>query len=292
MLRKPLVRIPLHKPVFVVGSARSGTTFLGNQLGRLPDILHCPFELKDIWSREGKVPMASPKTGDRINPCLTGADTWPGQAAALSKAFQKRMQQVDPLKAARPACRLLNKNPHLANKIGLVHELFPDADFIWIHRPLPDVVASLKAVFADVHHRQKAYHVWPEPSISGSPRGLHLWAPGDPPIHESSRIFPGGAVSHLAEYWLETNTAIKEAFKTVPNHQKIGVDHAALLKDPEAQFRRLCRFFGQPESYAATLSEAVSNTNGRWRTQLTDSESEELLTFMKTHRVAIDHITA
>ena len=280
----------LERPIFVVGSARSGTTFLGTQLGTLPNILHCPFELKDIWSGEGRVPMASPKTEDRTNPYMTGRDVWPGQQKALSRAFFKRMEAVDSEKSARPQCRLLNKNPHLANKIGLVYSLFPDAHFIWIHRPVLDVVASLKAVFVDVHNRQKAFHVWPDRTVSKLPRGLHMWRLGDKKFHEESRKFPGGDVSLLAEYWLEANQTISEGFREIPRGQTCRVDHSSLLACPVETFRKLCRFLDQPEAYAASMGSAVSDRNGQWRRRLSDSEIKAVQGFIATHRPAIDEI--
>lgn len=54
----------LNKPTFIVGCTGRGTTILAELLGRHPYIIHCPFELRGVWSCEGKVPMASLKTLD------------------------------------------------------------------------------------------------------------------------------------------------------------------------------------------------------------------------------------
>jgi len=53
----------MDKPVFIVGCMRGGTTMLTDLLGRHPNIIHCPFELRMIWSRAGNVPMASQNKG-------------------------------------------------------------------------------------------------------------------------------------------------------------------------------------------------------------------------------------
>jgi hypothetical protein len=273
----------LQKPIFITGAARSGTTFLGSQLGKLPDIIHCPFELKDIWSNVGKVPMASPKTRDRVNPPLYASDVKPGQANALSRAFLDRMQKIDPRKAKREGYHFLNKNPHLANKIGLVNALFPDSIFIWIYRPLVQVVASLKMVFADIYSRQMIFHAWPDESIAHRPRGLHIWIPeADPEIHPRDRLFPGGNVKWLAEYWLESNIAIRSELANISESRQIHVDHSDIVNNPEKAFERLCRFLNQPVYYAYALSRNVKNTNKDWKTRLDRRELHELKDFCES----------
>ena len=135
---------------------RSGTTLLADLLGIHPNIIHCPFELRMVWSRVGNVPMASPKTRDRTCPCLKETDVRPGQRERLSRAFLQEMIKNKGTKSLNNAL-FLNKNPHLGNKLPFVNSLFPNARFIWIYRDMPSVAASLKKIL-----NRKEIHYWPE----------------------------------------------------------------------------------------------------------------------------------
>jgi hypothetical protein len=276
-------------PIFIVGTIRSGTTLLADLLGTSGAIAHCGFELKDIWSRDGGVPMASPKTRDTICPECGAGDIRAGMAEALAKAFRKRM---DACEGKMPGAVLLNKNPHLCNKLPLVLELFPTARIIWIHREMHKVVASTKRLFVDVWQRQKTWHHWPLPSPSVRNR---CWGASFDDIAaaeaDPGRTFPGGDVSCIAEYWLESNRAVAEFLSSAAPGIVCGISEEALLADPPRELARLFRFLGLPSTLDDVLIRGIDKSrDARWRIALSEAEMRTLDDFVLKRGAEIDAI--
>jgi hypothetical protein len=280
----------LKKPVFIVGTMRSGTTLLADILGNSKYIIHCPFELKDIWSKHG-ISMASPKTKDRYCPQLKESDIQDEQREKLSIAFLERMAQNSSVKSKDAV--FLNKNPHLCNKLPFVLALFPDARFIWTLRDLPQVVASLKKLFEDVYQRQATRHFWPVQERSNDIRCWNCFYENEPlPENISSeRVFPGGDVVYLAEYWLESNLAISEFFKTLPCSIKTIVIEEELIGTPEMELVKIMANLNLPlELPDFSQFSLEKNRNKQWERVLNHQEIERLKMFIETNRKTIDLI--
>jgi 2-polyprenyl-3-methyl-5-hydroxy-6-metoxy-1,4-benzoquinol methylase/tetratricopeptide (TPR) repeat protein len=290
--RRALSETVLRSPVFMVGCMRSATTLLAKLLDRSPGIVHCPFELKHIWSGVGGVPMASAKTRDTVCPELDASDAKPGQAERLARAFLEEMHKG--ANGKRADAVFLNKNPHLCNKLPFVNALFPDARFIWIHRPLPAVVASVKRLFADVQRRQETWHYWPEPSPEVQARCWHaVHQKAFPDRLEPERVFPGGNVQFLAEYWLESNRAIASFLATLPADRWIEVEEDALISDPEAQVARCLMMLGQPVELSQDAGAAIEPPrNHEWESLLSEQEQAVLADFTSEHETEIAEILA
>jgi len=282
----------LRSPVFMVGCMRSATTLLAKLLDRSPGIVHCPFELKHIWSAIGGVPMASAKTRDTVCPELHESDATPEQSKRLARAFLEEMRKVSDGKRADAV--FLNKNPHLCNKLPFVNALFPDARFIWIHRPLPAVAASIKRLFTDVQRRQGTWHYWPEPSAEIAARCWHAVHQKDfPEGLDPECVFPGGNIEFIAAYWLESNRAVAAFLATLPAHRWIEVDEDALISDPEAQVGRCLMMLEQPVGETHDAGTAIEPPrNHEWRSLLSEQEQQILADFTSEHEAEIAEIRA
>jgi len=279
----------LKKPVFLVGAMRSGTTLLADLLGESSQIVHCPFELKDVWSAVGGVQMACPKTRDEICHELGAQDVKPGQREKLTAAFMERMSAVADNKAADAV--FLNKNPHLCNKLPLVDALFPDARFIWIYRKLPSVVSSLDTLFEGVNRRQQTWHYWPEPLGGTVNRCWHAFHFSLPDGIDMSRCFPGGNVRYFAEYWLECNRAVASFFEDLPPERQLIVQEEVLIERPIEQLERCLRFLGLNPSVRADVCGTIdTNRNTVWGTSLSEQSLQHLFEFVKAHVQVIDII--
>jgi len=283
----PRTPSPLRRPIFLVGAMRSGTTLLADTLGQSPHIAHCPFELKDVWSQAG-VAMASPKTRDlQCRECGAEAAT-PALRDRLTEAFLARMAAL-PGKQADAA--LLNKNPHLCNKLPLVKALFPDARFIWIHRDLPQTVASIQRLFADVQRRQSTWHCWPAPAAGVRNRcwQARFSAPA-PAAPEADRVFPGGDIRYLAEYWLESNRAVAEFFAQTPG-AGVSLSYQQFVEAPADALARLQGFVEIPFATMAGNVEGIDrNRHQEWRTLLSAAEIDALAGFIEAHGDQIDGV--
>src|SRR5262245_66682575 len=104
-------------PVFVVGCMRSGSTVLHEMLTRYfpgaVDIDDEDFEGRTFWQRRG-YNIGSPRTG---TPC----DAYDGTAATDDRNDEMRAYAQRRTSGDR---HIVNKNPHLSNKIGLVNAVF------------------------------------------------------------------------------------------------------------------------------------------------------------------------
>ncbi|MEG3639211.1 sulfotransferase [Magnetococcus sp. PR-3] len=272
------------RPLFLVGSARSGTSYTAQRLHTLDSLVHVPFELKDIWSTVGKVPMGSQRTRDITCPCMEAEDQWPGQAEALHAAFAQRMaQHAEDIRPEGPLT-FLNKSPHLCNKLGLVDALFPNARYIWISRPLPQVVASLVALFEELHPKEDMHHIWPPAPSTGKPRCYEVMFGGHNTQHmPADRIFPGGNPRHLAEYWLESNEAVNRFFATLPEDRRCVIRHEQMLSDPDTLWQKLVTFVGGDTQAPNMLARDLDNRNALWKNRLKAHEIVDLEQFAQQH---------
>jgi SAM-dependent methyltransferase len=279
----------LERPIFLVGTMRSGTTLLAELLGQSPHVAHCPFELKDVWSRAGGIPMASAKTRDMECHEYDAGDVHPEMKKRLVTAFMERMQA---LRGKAPDAVFLNKNPHLCNKLPLVHALFPDARFIWVHRHLPQVVASLKRLFADVQGRQSTWHRWPEPEPGARNRCWRAFFEAPLPDGVTDdRVFPGGNIRYLAEYWLESNRAVAEFFASLPAGEGLIIAEEALVASPDNERARCLGHLGIPLAISDETGHIIdASRNTHWKMQLTPMEMTELRAFIAARGDEIDAV--
>jgi hypothetical protein len=286
------LQLAVEHPVFIVGTMRSGTSFLGQALNQCESLIGCPFELRRVWSRAG-VPMASDVV-DNVCPCLEEQDVQEGQLELLSAAFKQEMLKNLTGKNLGQDIRFLNKCPHLCNKLGLVKSLFPEAIFLWTLRDLTEVVTSLKNLFLRPHFRDiDCYHEWPPLDSSAGARCFSVTSLCKINQLNKSRCFPGGNIRYLAEYWLESNRAVMAQLSEVPDHRKLVVNHQHVLKQPQQVARQV---EGVLQLDAGRCEAIVRDSNGeatrQWKHGLTDEEQHELDVFMQQNRQEVNDIFA
>jgi len=127
---------PLVRPVFIVGCGRSGTTALGQVLGRHPSLAYLN-EPRDIWVYEPRTDIWSARAtarGGRLR--LSGSDVEPVAAARIGRAFaaEVRLQGAE---------RLVEKLPINAFRIDYIAAMFPDARFVHLIRNGIEVATSI-----------------------------------------------------------------------------------------------------------------------------------------------------
>ncbi len=272
----------LREPVFLVGGMRSGTTLLAELLGRHREIVHCPFELKHVWSEGGGVVMASPRTRDTVCPQLGAEDASPERAERLTKAFLEEYRKNAANK--EPGARFLNKNPHLCNKLFFVDSLFPDAKYIWIHRAMTDVAASLKRLFMYGLDRHKVRHYWPARQ-DGETRCWNCFHDDVLPDGiDVSRLFPGGDAAFLAEYWMESNLAVSRFREAAGHHRVLAVREEDLIEETGRVITLCEAFIGAALDVSMLEGYAIDGQrNDRWAEALTADEMRALLGFIEAY---------
>ena len=231
--------------------------------------------------------MASPKTRDFTCPECSADDIRTGQREALTGTFLQRMAGCN---GKAEGAAFLNKNPHLCNKLPLVKALFPDARFIWISRDLPQVVASVERLFADVCRRQQTWHWWPFPLEMTRSRCWNAFYSADSrPAVSPDRIFPGGDIRYIAEYWLESNRAVLDFFNRLPAESHIEVAEEALLADPVKELAVLAAKLEIPFVEREQMGNGVDlSRNYQWRGLLDEIQLGVLSDFIQSHAAEID----
>lgn len=115
----------LHKPIVIVGSARSGTTMLGELFEAHRELYSC-VEPRLIW-----------KFGnDRKSDLLRPDDARPEVIAHIRREFAKQVREAG-------ASRLLEKTPSNALRVDFVDQVLPDSKILHIIRNGLDSTLSI-----------------------------------------------------------------------------------------------------------------------------------------------------
>ena len=154
------------------------------------------------------------------------------------------------------------------------------------------MVCSLKNLFLRPYFEESdCYHIWPE--VNGRPRCFGVAGKNELSDLDINRVFPGGDVVHLAEYWLETNRAVSAFFKSLPRARLVSVIHERVLHDSASVAstleRRLCLSPGSLSDMSQTASESSTKD---WSFSLSDQEKAQLSAFERSHRDEIQAILA
>lgn len=229
--------------VFVVGSPRSGTTFLAGAIGSLPGFV----DLGEVAPLKAAVP----------------------ELAALEPAeAARRLRRI--LTVARRvglvgAVRAVEQTPELAHLVGVIPIAYPRARIVHIVRDGRDVVCSLlekpwlrpgnaKADDAGIAYGSYA-RFWVEPerrdefeTVSDARRAA--WA------------------------WRRYVSAARSAAAPV-----LELRYENVVEDPQAAAAQLSSYLAAPpDTLAAALSRAHGSSVGRYRTDLEEAELGDVLT--------------
>lgn len=125
------------KPVFILGTGRSGTTILGVTLGIHNDVGFLN-EPKALWSYlYGKEDLIGSYNHNPANYRLSAADA--------NKEIQKKANRIygNYLRFALSS-RVVDKYPELVFRTDFVSEIFPDARFLFLYRDGYDTCHSIR----------------------------------------------------------------------------------------------------------------------------------------------------
>ena len=128
------------------------------------------------------------------------------------------------------------------------------------------------------------------PPDSGA-RCFSVYALNDVEQQDRHRMFPGGRVSYLAEYWLESNLAVADNLLTKPKHQRLAVLHHDVLERPQYVARRLEQTLELQEGQCnAVIDDSDARSTQRWDHSLSNKEVEQLDDFAAQHRDQINRV--
>ncbi len=236
----------LRRPIFLLGAPRSGTTFLGDSLGAVPQISyhHEPVATKAI-------------TGELV------AGRWPPDQGR--RAFQLTYLLL--LAAGHGADkRFCEKTPQNCFLVPQLAAWFPDAQFVHIIRDGRDAALS----YAD--------KPWLASASAGSGRyepGGYAWGPYARFWVEPARRAEFERTTDLHRCiwaWRRHTEAALDGTADLSADQLLEIRYEALVADPAAHAERLGDYLQLDSTGCAALALALAlakpGSAGRWRREL------------------------
>jgi hypothetical protein len=253
LAKRPTARaldLRVHRPIFVIGAPRSGTTFLGSCVGRLPEV---------SYHLEPRLTKAA------IRRVYDGSWSERRSAALFRLSYSSLI-----LAGLHGGLRFAEKTPENSFVVPFLAATFPGAQFVHIIRDGRDAAVShaekpwLTAVAADSGVRNHG----------GQLRGPYArwWVE-----HDRREEFT--AVSDIARTawcWRRFTEAALDGLATLPSGSAFEVRYEAVVADPMAAAEALAEFLGTSqaglEALRAGLAKARPESVGRWRTALDPGE--------------------
>lgn len=245
----------LRHPLFIVGAPRSGTTFLGNCIGRLPEI---------SYHHE---PPATKAAGRYV---FQGLWSY-ARSRWFYRAVYRWLLRVE-LDGDRRFC---DKTPTNSFLIPFLVRAFPDARFLHIIRDGRDAAASL---YRQPWLRRDA-------ALSGKREpGGYPYGPWARWWVESDRIreFESTSDAHRMIWaWRRHASAALRDGRPLGRGKYFEVRYEDLVSDPKLQSNRILDFLTITDPASrATFSEACSGASrrsvGSWKSIFTDDEVIEI----------------
>jgi hypothetical protein len=280
----------VQKPIFIIGTGRSGSTIFQEMLSRHPNVAWlsglCNVAPGALWvHRYLMYAIDFPVIGR----CLTSSlkpsecyDFWDFHckgfrapcrdlvAADVSSAMKPRLHRVLSQVPTRKRNRLLVKYTGWS-RMGFLSEIFPDAKFIHMLRDGRAVVNSVLDV--DWWLGWRGPENWRRGELSPEQRAE--W-------EEHDKSF----VALAAIEWKILLDALESGRRLVPDSDFLEVKYEDLCADPSAVFREVLQFCGleASRSFERAIAEfSLRNTNSKWQDQLSAAQKNILEGILRQH---------
>jgi hypothetical protein len=244
----------LHRPIFIIGAPRSGTTFLGSCLGRMPEV---------SYHFEPRLTKAAAR-------CVYDG-SWSERRCATVFRLSYSALLLAGLHGGR---RFAEKNPENSFVVPFLAEAMPDAQFIHIVRDGRDAAVS--------HSEQP----WLNAKSAGTGqrgRGGQLWGNAARWWVEPDRREEFAAVTDIvrsAWCWRRFTEAALSGLATLPAGKSIEVRYESVVSDPMRAADLLSGFLGTTpaglDALRAGLSRAKPDSVGRWRKTLDEGQVDDV----------------
>ncbi len=284
--------VKVEKPIFIVGCGRSGTTLLFNIMKKHPHLVgttgYPDGEDHIGWIKHGKCIISGlgyshiekGHTGYHYCLYMDEKQVTPDIINTMRAYYYNEVLSGDSSK------RIVNKCPHLSNKLRYIRAIFPDAKFIHIIRDCLPVVSSWIKIM-ETQPFQVLY--WPDVEF---PCFWVLPAPQDRDretvFHNNDRVFPGGGAARIVDYWTAVNSYIPVQLYDSPD-QLLTIRYEDLCRNPQALLEIICDFCEIPP-FDDIPVDITPNTNEKYKEVLTREQIEEFLRRSHATRVLYGYV--
>lgn len=256
-----------HPPIILIGTHRSGTTFLGDALGRQHDIAYW-IEPRHIWVR-----------GNAYTPDdrLDASHARPSVRRTIRRSLAEYTRRH-----GKP--RLAEKTPSNCLRVPFVHAVLPEARILMILRDGRSVLRSTGEIMAKgmptsrILQRALETHPadWPAEfgrlssavARKATRKPLKYWGPRPPGWRNWIGLGPDILLAHQ---WAACITAATDALAALPTNASLAFRYEDLMREPDATARRIADFcsLADPDAFAAFISaEADPARADKWRDEL------------------------
>jgi len=215
------IRPPLADPIFVVGCSRSGTTVTYETIAASPAVLSFGHEIPEFWET-----LWGPHDNGWDSEAAGAEVARPEHRAAAERYFFQRLG----------VGRVLDKTCINVMRVSYLHQIFPKARFVYIHRDGRDNVASLMDGWRHNGHFALSKLFGPLPcavNIGGG--AFHDWSFLLPP---GWRAYNDAPLEEVCAYqWVTANRLALDALAKVPPEQWIRIRYEDLFERPVDMFR-------------------------------------------------------
>ncbi|MGQ0430139.1 MAG: sulfotransferase [Gammaproteobacteria bacterium] len=220
----------IERPIIILSAPRAGSTLLFETLAQAAGIHTIGGESHKLIESIGALrPGGGAATSNR----LTAKDATPAIVAELRRRFAAQLRDREGLPPAPGAgARLLEKTPKNALRVPFLLEVFPDAQFIFLHRePRANLSSMIQA------WRSRGWVTYRRLAGWNGPWSLLL-----PPGYERLRDRPLEEI--VAFQWQAANETILDDLEPLPRDRWTSVRYEDLVRDPMAEIARLLEFAG------------------------------------------------
>jgi proteasome lid subunit RPN8/RPN11 len=282
----------IQQPIFIIGSARSGTILLGEILKQHPEI-HCLIERPSVFKFASSIALQpQEKLRNREHICDQLFNLYQ-EAWSLDEFDCSNCSDICKKKGGfnsqiSTSCqdnaltkRWADKSHQHVLNVDLLLEVFPEAQFIHIIRDGRDVVASMLqhpgvlAWFSNQYINRNS--TWPQPWFGvNSLEHFHEWK-------------QWSLAKKCALRWQSWVHAGLEARRKLHSHQWLDLRYEELVTSPEENYEKIFSFLDLP--YIEGLGpKAHSKSVGKWKNELNESDIKDILDVAKISLKKLNYI--
>lgn len=267
----------LERPIFVVGSARSGTVLMGRILKGHP-MIHCLIERPAVFnyaSHLGLNPTVKQKHPAHVRQRLRSLyeQNWRASLGACRKCSDVCRRAAAEIGAEEWPCgsgdglRYADKSHQHVLNVDAILDAFPDACFVHLIRDGRDVVASML--------RHEGVLNWFGPAIINEQSEFPQPWFGIRDHADLARWQRLSVAGKCARRWVSWTEAGLQASRFMPADRWVDVRYEDLVTDPANTIDPILRGF---ELYPHRVDTPIvrSDSVGSWRTRLNAQDAEEV----------------